>query len=168
MASEADDEHLYHYTDAAGLIGIMTGQSIWSTQIEYLNDASELIYARDELLAGLRDRLRDMPEAAFPDVSNAPERRSHRLSELIKWLERVDAETSHLLVASFSTKGDSLSQWRAYGGYAIGFRRSKLAELAASIESASAVATGEQTARCQLLPVRYGKDEQLDEWIRDA
>ncbi|HMC13498.1 MAG TPA: hypothetical protein VKG67_04050, partial [Gallionellaceae bacterium] len=34
--------HLYHYTTAAGLQGIVESQQLWATNIAYLNDAEEL------------------------------------------------------------------------------------------------------------------------------
>src|SRR2546423_15568945 len=38
---------LYHYTDAGGLLGILTSKSFWATDINFLNDATELKYASD-------------------------------------------------------------------------------------------------------------------------
>src|SRR3954447_7176655 len=36
---------LYHYTDATGLLGVITSGTVWATHYEYLNDASEFKYA---------------------------------------------------------------------------------------------------------------------------
>ncbi|AVZ75573.1 hypothetical protein SLUN_28570 [Streptomyces lunaelactis] len=44
----------YHYTDQAGLQGIMSSGNIRAADVEFLNDAQELIYARDNLLSILR------------------------------------------------------------------------------------------------------------------
>jgi hypothetical protein len=40
---EVADEHplLFHYTDAAGLLGILETHQLWATHIGYLNDAEE-------------------------------------------------------------------------------------------------------------------------------
>jgi hypothetical protein len=35
----------YHYTDAAGLIGILKNRELWATNILHLNDASEFTQA---------------------------------------------------------------------------------------------------------------------------
>ena len=44
---------LYHYTDAAGAIGIFSDHELWCTRIQYLNDSRELIASilSDELLS---------------------------------------------------------------------------------------------------------------------
>ena len=50
---------LYHYTTQVGLMGIVESKEIWATQIEYLNDGMELIYAFDlamQVLYFYRDR----------------------------------------------------------------------------------------------------------------
>ena len=36
---------LYHYTDSNGLLGIMRSRRLWATHSQYLNDASEFLYA---------------------------------------------------------------------------------------------------------------------------
>ena len=35
---------LYHYTDAAGLQGIVESKAFWATHFQYTNDATEVIY----------------------------------------------------------------------------------------------------------------------------
>jgi len=39
------DKIIYHYTSLQGLLGIIESRSIWTTNIIYLNDTSELNYA---------------------------------------------------------------------------------------------------------------------------
>lgn len=48
-------EIVYHYTDAAGLLGIVSTGTLWMADIEFLNDAEELTYAREPFLGALRD-----------------------------------------------------------------------------------------------------------------
>ena len=38
------DELVYHYTSPTGLLGILSNKSIWFTDCDYLNDASESNY----------------------------------------------------------------------------------------------------------------------------
>ncbi len=38
---------LYHYTNAAGLNGIISSNRMWATNISYLNDSSEILYASE-------------------------------------------------------------------------------------------------------------------------
>jgi hypothetical protein len=55
-------EPLYHYTDAAGLCGIVKSQKIRFTSCLHLNDPSELIHGMDivhRLLKAIGERARD-------------------------------------------------------------------------------------------------------------
>lgn len=100
---------LYHYTDAAGLLGIVESRSLWATDYRHLNDRKE--YRIGAKL--LKDELG-----------------KHRLAEKHRRaFERLVAETQKTCyVLSFSEMGDQLSQWRAHcpsgNGYALGFKRS--------------------------------------------
>jgi hypothetical protein len=104
---------LYHYTSAAGLIGILTSKSLWASCIRYLNDTSEHQYTiglfRDVILSRKSGSLRTW----WPDIQAA-----------------VFKHSPLVFVASLSLVGDQLSQWRSYctphSGYAIGFRGASL------------------------------------------
>ena len=102
---------LYHYTSLHGLIGIITGKSIWASHCEFLNDSSEFnhalsfakgysgnIYMKDDYLAAFGWAIRD------------------GLQNMVK---------HKVFVSSFSEKNDLLSQWRGYcpqgAGVSIGF-----------------------------------------------
>jgi hypothetical protein len=99
---------LYHYTGAAGLIGIVGNRKLWATDYRHLNDRKEYqigaLLLQDELeTRGLEQKQR----ANF---------------------DRFIAETQRgCFVLSFSENGDQLSQWRAYSpggnGYALGFEQ---------------------------------------------
>jgi hypothetical protein len=97
---------LYHYTGAAGLIGIVQSGKLWATDYRHLND-------RKEYKIGAR-LLQD-------------ELRASKLSEAQRnAFERLVSKTQKgCFVLSFSERGDQLSQWRAYcpggNGYALGF-----------------------------------------------
>ena len=116
--TQRPDGPLFHYTTQAGLLGIIESREIWATDIRYLNDASELGYGLD--LA--RDLMRD----------------AHKEGELTKRAYDVADALSrslahpHIFVASFSERGDLLSQWRGYSergdGFSLGFDMSTLAE----------------------------------------
>jgi hypothetical protein len=106
---------LYHYTTGNALVEILKSGELWSTQLNCLNDASELLYTRARL------RIRAEQKLASP---LAPEIKS--------LLEKIVYELGHPLlgiwgwfVACFTEDGDDLSQWRAYGsgegGYSIEF-----------------------------------------------
>lgn len=103
---------LYHYTNAAGLLGIVEHNKIWATHINFLNDASELIYAR-----------RLVEEALKHGEENSK-------SEIVREFFRRAAtcfdvsQTMDVFVSCFCQEGDLLSQWRGYAqageGYSIG------------------------------------------------
>lgn len=44
IQDDALPESLYHYTDAAGLLGILDNNSLYATHVAYLNDSQELAY----------------------------------------------------------------------------------------------------------------------------
>jgi hypothetical protein len=106
---------LYHYTSADGLIGILSSKSIWLTDLRYVNDASELQYAKTLI----RRRIEEKSQK----TSLLPEQ-----SEFLKRIQNSFDLFSNRFSAfstSFCEEGNLLSQWRAYrglgGGYAIGF-----------------------------------------------
>lgn len=104
---------IYHYTSAAGLVGIIQSRSIWATDCLFLNDHKELTHAED-IYQSLHTRWsNESPDEEF----------SSRISEIMKIVQSWRSAST--LTTSFSEEGDVLSQWRAYcppeGGYSIGF-----------------------------------------------
>lgn len=100
-------KRLFHYTDQQGLLGIMQSNSLWATSARYLNDTSEFQHAqeltRQKIFVRI-NRSEDGPERGiYQDMRKA-----------------IDYANSTVFVASLSEEGDSLSQWRAYGGKAGG------------------------------------------------
>lgn len=108
---------LFHYTSMQGLLGIFGDRDnskknvkyyLWATNIFYLNDAAEFIYAINltkEILNNLNN-------------SNVKQKINSRLQSIEEW-------TKSIYIISFSKNGDLLSQWRGYcpsgNGYSIGF-----------------------------------------------
>jgi hypothetical protein len=43
---------LYHYTTREGLLGILCSGTVWTTNIRFLNDASEYTYAQSKFNRG--------------------------------------------------------------------------------------------------------------------
>src|ERR1700730_1271189 len=107
---------LYHYTSAGGLLGIIESGTLWASDCRFLNDATELSYSTEQLLAALSTLEDDTmgPESGFilPGV-----------------VEHLTAETFRVHVVCFCEDGDLLSQWRGYGadgGYAVGLGSDRL------------------------------------------
>jgi hypothetical protein len=117
-------KQIYHYTNAAGLLGILQNKSIWATDAHCLNDAQELRYGTELAIAYARSVLK----ATDSEVIAAYLKRSIR-SWGHRWsLRKASGGWSgrpmgSLYLASFSEDGDLLSQWRGYAedtGYSIG------------------------------------------------
>jgi hypothetical protein len=142
---------LYHYTTQAGLIGIFKNKEIWATHTQYLNDRSEFRHA----MLMMRTEVGTLLDDAATEEGSARER---VLKDIQKELE-LPHEGTNVCVCSFSENGDSLSQWRAYGGssgYAIGFDGARLKERA-GVPNAR---TGAQD--WVLAPCIYKRDRQIE------
>ena len=100
------DGTIWHYTDSGGAIGILSSQVLWATSMGSLNDAMEFEYG----LTPLRELLKEVQDS----------RHIHPLQK--RFIAEVHARgeevrsLSPLFVVCASEDGDSLSQWRAYGG----------------------------------------------------
>ncbi|MFD5408588.1 DUF2971 domain-containing protein [Streptomyces nojiriensis] len=53
-------EIVYHYTDTGGIQGIISSSALWVSDVEFLNDAEELVYARSHLLHILQREANDV------------------------------------------------------------------------------------------------------------
>jgi hypothetical protein len=106
---------LYHYTDGAGLRGIISSGQIRFTDYRHLNDPSEFQHGIEKvhdiarrMATGADDRVRYFLKR-FADMFQQP---------------NID-ENLEFFIASFSRARDDLAQWRAYAdngrGFAIGF-----------------------------------------------
>lgn len=122
------DELIYHYTDGAGLLGILGSKSIWCTHLSYLNDASEHKYAWS-IYSDLLSRALFTRREVDPRFAQAALMCLNRQQDK----EAALMHPRRYFVASFSEKGDDLAQWRGYAGagprFAIGFRKSELEKL---------------------------------------
>jgi hypothetical protein len=108
-------ETIYHYTNAAGLTGILASGHIWLSDVFSLNDPSELSHGFSQLTALLEARIDERrPETKiFSQYFDA-------------FLHQGGIQAAaHFFAGSFSSAGDDLTQWRAYAdngrGYALAF-----------------------------------------------
>ena len=117
-------ETLFHYTTAAGLLGILRDSRLWASDLRFLNDAQEAVYARDVVLDAVRDMenpVRDPGHFAHKYGDEAIETFSRYQGMVV---EKVLTSEFGVFVACFCESSDLLSQWRGYGedhGYAIEF-----------------------------------------------
>jgi hypothetical protein len=109
---------LWHYTNAAGFLGVFRSGKLWATNTDYLNDASEMRYARRLVLRSVSNVR-----------SSAADREEHEMLNLLCECIGSNA-TRPVFVASLSAEKNDLSQWRAYGGssgsFALGFNPERL------------------------------------------
>jgi len=103
---------LWHYTDAAGLLGIITSSSLRLGNARFLNDQTEQQY-------GWR---------VINDVLDEEIARADHVSGFFKVVKQITDpadQSGDLFVCSFSERDDLLSQWQRYGadgfGYSLGF-----------------------------------------------
>ena len=68
LFGESPDKILYHYTSQKGVLGILDSQEIWATNILYLNDHSEYLYAMEMVSSFLIDSLDQEPDYDACDV----------------------------------------------------------------------------------------------------
>jgi hypothetical protein len=146
-------ETLFHYTTATGLLGILKNGNLWASDLRFLNDAQESVYARDMVIG------------AIEKMENPVQRSDHwaqkhgqaAIDTFANYhgfvLDEVRSSEFGVYVTCFCESGDLLSQWRGYGqdhGYAIEIAKDSLRD-AAKAMPAYPSATG-------LFKVQYGLD----------
>jgi len=93
---------LYHYTNRDGLLGMIKSLELWATDIHYLNDSSEYDLAKilfDERMSNIINDIKlEITQNMIKKV----------------W-DNFVYESNPIYSFSLTTKGDQLSQWRAYG-----------------------------------------------------
>lgn len=154
----SDDEMppLWHYTSRQGLLGIVQEKCMWATNIFYMNDATEHLYAMGVINEVLTDRLTEMKRQsgltyteelgqiyAAGSLTSALGLDRHLLGENegkylyiqeIKDTMRVlgGLSSAHIYIISFTAELDNLNHWRGYCpqgmGFCLQFNQMKLAE----------------------------------------
>lgn len=122
---------LFHYTDASGLLGIVKDQELWATDVQFLNDGEELIYAARTIAVHARDRAEQIHPSAQPVLDDRVNSQAERLRSIAESAEGfAGGRHAAVYVTCFCTNPDLLSQWRGYGragGFALGFDSDALA-----------------------------------------
>lgn len=113
------NKYFGHYTNQRGLLGIMGSESLWATNIKFLNDEYEFQHALDLIKDIIQKSNMKM---GYPDYDVYEK----YVAELKKQLESLNSYKSEsIFTLSFSEETDLLSQWRGYcpenNGYCIIF-----------------------------------------------
>lgn len=120
--TNVDPPIVYHYTSAAGLLGILTYKKLWFTRWDSLNDTSENLIVHDCIEEELNNYAREPRFVEY--VRNINNRKRE--------LKKTGYIDKDLYLASFSSNADSLALWNCYSkdircdGYCIGFENFKL------------------------------------------
>ena len=117
---------LYHFTDAAGAIGILTKKALWASRAMSLNDASEIEYGIARTKRYVADRI---------EKERSPKRMAF-LRHTMQWLDGSEVNSELIVgvdhfVTSFCGRANRSGLWLHYGrsgrGYALGFDSARLA-----------------------------------------
>jgi hypothetical protein len=103
-----DPPILHHYTDAFGVQGIVSSNSLWATATQFSNDVSEIEYAVS-IAAELIEETWGKKKRLGPWEKVLAE-------HLVRLFETPLHSFGQPFIVSFCEDGDLLSQWRAYGG----------------------------------------------------
>jgi hypothetical protein len=147
---------LHHYTTLNGLLGVTSTNSLWASDVRYMNDASELSYAADFVSDVVSETLASVDTDLLRPL--LPTRRG--FGNAFEYGARP-------FVACFCEEEDLLSQWRGYrageAGYSLGFDLSLQARVA------------QLPPNTYLRKVIYDRDEQrrsvvnvVNVWVRTA
>ena len=156
VSSGESPDGLFHYTDSAGMDGIIRSGVLWASDYRFLNDQEELVYAKEAFVGALRELT--VPSSHVVALDEATARHDQEtFSDYIAAVEdNLVSDTFAVFVSCFCESPDLLSQWRAYGrdgGYCIEIDASHLREAAAQYTIGSAAG---------LLRVRYGVENAGD------
>jgi hypothetical protein len=119
LPASSRSQVIYHYTTAAGLIGILKSNSIRGSNAAFLNDTSEILYGGAVCKAVI--------ESMATDVDADRE-----LLDRLGGIFDLESTPSEVFITSFTMLDDVLGQWRGYGSeagrYSLGFRVSQFSE----------------------------------------
>jgi hypothetical protein len=128
---EPSGDLLFHYTDSAGLVGIISTATLWATNVAFLNDSQEMRFGAkllaDEIEHEKVLRYRWSTDGLSPVAIERAEQLTNYFTE-----NYIPERVIHgPYVVCFSRKGNDLGQWRGYAqaGYSIGFDRQELLDL---------------------------------------
>jgi hypothetical protein len=107
---------LFHYTDVSAVKSILENEKMWLTDVRYLNDSEEMHNGISMLIEYMKHRVANFPHPHefFEDAANYVENG-------LVGKAGYGIDNRPVFIGSFSRAGNLLSQWRAYGSYAIEF-----------------------------------------------
>ena len=145
---------VFHYTDANGLIGILSNKTLWVNDANYMNDTNEI----KEGLIKFKDKF-----------NNIGGDKALITAQFLDILIKNTYQIGKFFVTSFCEKGNILDMWRGYGAngqkYAIEFDEDLLI---------ASLKTQYPESQIELVNCIYKKDEidllinsQVERWLSD-
>ncbi|HTQ14782.1 MAG TPA: hypothetical protein VMH86_12985 [Rhizomicrobium sp.] len=138
-------DRLFHYTNSAGLYGILTSGTVWATHFRFLNDRKEFVAANNMLNAILRGTLSREIDALYQSghVAKPPQAViDQKIDDALAYLLKIIVDPAHEVADPFvfsmlscnPSEGSrftdgTLQHWHSYastGGYAIQLNPEKL------------------------------------------
>ncbi|WP_330208879.1 DUF2971 domain-containing protein [Pseudomonas sp. Z13] len=107
---------LFHYTDINAVKAILENEKLWLTDVRYLNDSEEMHNGITVLIDYIKHQIKE-----FPDRHELFIRAAEYVESGLIGKANYGLENRPVFICSFSQASDLLSQWRAYGSYAIEF-----------------------------------------------
>lgn len=107
---------LFHYTDVNAVKSILKNEKLWLTDVRYLNDSEEMHNGIKTILDYIKNQVKN-----FPDRHEFIGRAAEYIEHGLVGKAGYGIKNRPVYVCSFSRAGNLLSQWRAYGSYAIEF-----------------------------------------------
>ncbi len=94
----------FHYTNAAGLIGVVSGNCLWFSDTKFMNDGSERLWALQVY--------KQVIEEIKPSLDHEKKR---KFVDRMYEHEEAFSESFRAVVFCMSSDGNLLNQWRDYG-----------------------------------------------------
>ena len=115
-----EGNELYHYTSAAGIMGIIEFNKFWVSRSNFLNDESELNYIYEVIERVCKKNINDFK--AYNQLLETIQRKRESEDYYYESLENRMKKGYYIL--SFSTRKDSITLWSEYSnfrGYSMAF-----------------------------------------------
>ncbi|POH75369.1 hypothetical protein [Arthrobacter glacialis] len=107
MGDNENSNLVWHYTDGAALMNIITNNELWASSAAFMNDVDELLSGNKELRKHFDEQRETLPEP---------------VAQLLEQhIPKEDSRTKDAFVLSGSTDPDSLTLWRNYGRHQVSF-----------------------------------------------
>lgn len=123
---------LFHYTNAAGLLGILQNKEFWVSKSNFLNDISEISYINTVIKSICKEILDDEHELLSTMISNEV--------DFLNFGKSMDVKEQNYYILSLTENPDSLALWSSYSnffGYNIGLDGNDLIYLISNKQNAT-------------------------------